>query len=173
MSNRYVSVNGAWPDGELPIPSPQEALSGAKRLYRLVMGHKWRGKWQLTSGKRYTWPANGVYHVNPNGRYFGGWRDIVHLMSHQCHRRLYPRHKPHDGRGTHAFIERTMIEHVVKSGWLDGKLKRPEKPKPDVQQARQQRVLARIEKWQAKHKRAETALKKLKRQARYYKNKAA
>src|SRR5262249_32935213 len=32
--------------------------------------------------------------------------------------------KPHDGRGTHACIERTMIEHVVNSGWLEGKLKR-------------------------------------------------
>ena len=97
----------------------------------------------------------------------GGWHEIVHGLSHYCAYRLY-RCKPHDAR--HAFLEKEMIKHVVNSGWLEGKLKRPEKPKTevDVKQVRRERVLKRMSAWETKRKRAENALKKLRRQARYY-----
>jgi len=167
---RYQSVNGAWPDGDLPVPTSQEAISAAKRLYRLVMKRPFKGKIKPTSGRRYTYIRRGVMFVNANGHHFGGWRDIVHDLSHYCHRRLYPRHKPHGGKGTHAWIEREMIEHAVNSGWLDGKLKRPDKAprERNVIAERQARILARITAWESKRKRAETALKKLRRQAKYY-----
>jgi hypothetical protein len=160
----YKSVNGAWPDSALPIPTDQEALSGAKRLYRLVMKRKWPGKWKITSGRRYTYPRRFVFYVNSSS----GWKSLVHGLSHHCHRRLHPKHKPHDPRGTHAFIERAMIEHVVNSGWLEGKLKRPEKETKPLRQVRQSRILTRITLWERKRKRAENALKRLHKQQRYY-----
>jgi hypothetical protein len=174
MTERYQSVNGAWPegtrDGRDLKPTPQEAITAAKKLYRFAMKQPFRGKVNLTSGRRITWIRNHVLHVNPDER-DGGWHEIVHSMSHYCARKLY-RHavgfKPHDHR--HAFLERTMIEHVVNSGWLEGKLRRPENPKPesDVKTVRYQRTLSKIETWEKKAKRAENALKKLVATKRYY-----
>lgn len=164
----YARVNGAWPDGDLPVPTEQEAISGAKRLYRMAMGKPWKGKWAATSGRRHTWPRSGVFYVNANGNHFGGWRDIVHFMSHYCNYRLYPKHKPH--HGSHHFLEKEMVEYVIRQGWLDGKLKRPEKPKPafDPKRVRYERVCRRIEMWERKARRARTALKKLARTKGYY-----
>jgi hypothetical protein len=56
-----------------------------------------------------------------------GWRKIVHSLSHYCCFRLYPNAPGHGAQ--HAFLEREMIQHVGYSGWLVGKLKRPETPK--------------------------------------------
>jgi hypothetical protein len=174
MTEQYQSVNGAWPETIPPLTAP-EAVTAAKRLYRLAFRRSFRGKVKVTSGRRYSYIRSGIMYVNPEGHHFKGWRDLVHDLSHYAHARLHPGHKPHDGRGTHAFIERSMIEHVVNSGWLDGKLKRPakEKPRQDVRQVRHARILARIERWDAKRKRAETALRKLRRQRAYYERLAA
>jgi hypothetical protein len=63
-----------------------------------------------------------------------------------------------------------MIEHVVSSGWLEGKLVRlkVEKPTPDLKAIRYERITAGIRRWEIKLRRAENALRKLKRQkARY------
>lgn len=172
---RYVSINGAWP-ADLPKPTPQEAVSGAKRLYRKWMGKAFPGKWRLTSGRRHTRYLGGVFYVNPDEwrDHGGGWPAIVHSMSHHVHWRKNRGYKPHDWR--HAQIEREMMEHVIASGWLEGKLRRePKQPKVTVPvtEVRHQRIIARIATWQAKAKRAETALRKLRRQARYYERKAA
>lgn len=166
----YASVNGAWPEGPLPIPTGPEATTAVKRLYRLAMGKKWSGKVKLTSGRRYTWPRYGVYTINPGGHHFGGWRDLVHDVSHYCHRRRHPDKRPHDFR--HLILEREMVSHVVKSGWLEGKLKRPEKTKADPKDVRYQRILQRIASWERKQRRAQTALKKLSRAKAYYEKKA-
>jgi hypothetical protein len=177
MTERYQSVNGAWPegtnDGRDIKPTPQEALAGAKRLYRIAMGRPFRGKIQLTSGRRYTYIRRGVFYVNPDQRTWkggGGWHEIVHGISHYASARLYPNASGHGHQ--HAFTEKQLIECVVNKGWLDGKLKRPDKPKAklDVKAVRYQRVLKRMERWEAKRKRAEQALKKLRRQKAYYEN---
>jgi len=189
MPTNYDNVNAVWPD-ECPIPSPQEALTGARKLVRLALTlkrepskdpsrqvqptPKFRGEFKLTSGNRYTYPRRGVFYVNPDqsDHRFRGWKGIVHDISHWAGRRLYPDYDPHDHR--HAFIERTLAEHVVKNGWLDGKLKRPKKPKPviDLKAARAARIDQRITAWERKRKRAETALKKLRQQQRYYAQRA-
>lgn len=162
----YEHVNGAWPVAQnlLPPLTAQEAVSAARRLYRLAMKQSFKGKVKITSGRNYTYIRYGVLRVNPER----GWWILVHGLSHHCSRRLFPGSKPHDHQ--HAFLEKTLIEHVVNSGWLDGKLKRPEKPKPeiDVRVVRHQRIAARMERWEAKRKRAEQALKKLRRQNSYY-----
>jgi len=196
MATNYDNVNAAWPDNA-PVPSGQEALAGARKLVRLALTlgpspkegspewyalkhdksgtvrrrKKFRGDFKLTSGVRRTWTNGGTFYINPNNtrhRNFGGWKGIVHDISHWAGRRLYPDYNPHDHR--HAFIERTLAEHVVKNGWLDGKLKRPEKAVMPVDRVavRAARIDARIKSWERKFARAENALKKLRRQKRYY-----
>lgn len=166
---RYATVNASWPE-VMPVPTGPEAITAVKRLYRFAMGKPWKGKVQLTSGRRHTWPRYGIYYVNPNreGWSFSGWKDIVHAVSHYCHRRLYPGKRPHDHR--HEWLEKEMINYVVSHGWLDGKLKRakPEAPKSDPKQIRYQRICNRIATWERKERRAKTALRKLVRTKTYY-----
>ena len=173
---KYDSVNGQWPegtnDGRDIIPTPEEAMSGAKRLYRVALGKPYRGTMKLTSGRRHTWIRRHVFYVNPNEKRWsgssinGGWHEIVHSISHLAARRLY-----REGHGPrHAWIEKELIAHVVRSGWLDGKLKRKaSEPKPvDPKAEKLTSIEARIKRWQAKQKRAATALRKLERQRKYY-----
>lgn len=167
----YAHVNAAWPETVPSTLTGSEAITAFKRLYRIAMGKPWRQRVALTTGRRYTWPRGGVYYVNPQGHHMGGWKDLCHDISHYAHRRLNPKRKPHDFR--HAFLEKTLIEHVVRSGWLEGKLRRPEKIKPeiDMKVVRAQRVAARIKTWETKEKRARTALKKLRAKQAYYERK--
>lgn len=181
MAERYQSVNGAWPDGTREgrdlKPTPKEALSGARRLYRIAFGRPFRGRMKLTSGRRYTYIRNGVFYVNPDQATFdelgGGWHEIVHGISHFASARLYPKAGGHGPQ--HAFIERELIKAVTTKGWLEGKLKRPDKPKAEVdtKAVRRQRVLERMDAWERKRKRAETALRKLRRQQAYYERQIA
>lgn len=175
---KYQSVNGAWPEGtnegRALKPTPQEALSGARRLYRKAFGRPFKGKMKLTSGGRYTYIRRGVFYVNPDQDGHGGgggWHEIVHGISHYACARLHPKAPGHGPQ--HAWIERELIEHVVNSGWLEGKLRRPEKPKGDPKAERHARVLARIIAWERKKRRAETALRTLARQRRYYEARAS
>lgn len=183
MPANYDNVNEAWP-ADAPLPTPQEALAGARKLVKLALtlgrdgvpARRFAGSFQLTSGNRHTWTRGGTFYVNPAKTSFGftGWKAIVHDISHWAGRRLYPKHKPHDARV--AFIERTLAEHVVRSGWLEGKLRRPDKPKPapaDRQQQRYQATLAAIERWHRKQRRAQTALRKLAIRRKYYERRVA
>jgi hypothetical protein len=172
----YNTVNREWPDPPPPPPTAQEAIAAARRLYRKFVGHPWRGEWRATSGNRYTWPRRGVYAVNPDKRESigGGWQALVHDMSHYINDRVVNR--KHNGHGVwHATLEREMIAYVIASGWLDGKLrsKATAKAKPPIQDVRRARVEARIVAWERKQKRAETALRKLYQQRRYYERQAA
>jgi len=159
--DRYVRVNGTWPK---PIPplTPQEALSAAKRLYRIAMGRAFKGNMKLTSGNRSTRVRQGVFYVNPEN----GWHDLVHDISHYAHWKLHPDKSGHDFR--HAYLEKQLVEAVIGKGWLEGKLKREPKAKPPVQEVRYQRILVRIKAWQSKQKRAANALAKLTKQKRDY-----
>lgn len=176
---RYDQVNGAWPES-LPVPTPKEAIAGARRLVRLAYriaieegafnGTMKRRKFKVVTGNRHTYPRSGVWCVNPNGRHFGGWRDIVHGISHWCGRRFWPNEKPHSLR--HVWIERTMAQYVIDH-FLNGQLVKGGSheeltPRPDLRALRAARIAAKIKRWKTKAKRAETALRKLNRQARYY-----
>jgi hypothetical protein len=178
----YERVNQTWPagtnDGRDLKPTAQEAVAACRRLYRFAMKKPFKGIVRATSGNRRggftteTDPRNkyrviSVIEVNPD-RWGGGWHEVVHMMSHYCAWRLHPGAKSHGPQ--HHWVELQMVEHVVKSGWLDGKLKRPEKVKAPVDRVakNRERVLARIKRWETKRKRAETALRKLRRSARRY-----
>ncbi len=171
---RYGTVNGAWPDGTNEgrnvKPTPQEALSGFRRLYRVAFGRPYRGRLVLTSGNRATWygSQSRTIRVNPDED-GGGWHEIVHSVSHMASRALYKEN--HGPR--HAWIERQLIHHAVSSGWLDGKLKRPEKPPAVTDRAtlirrKLESIAAKSKRWQTKAKRAKTALAKLERQRKHY-----
>lgn len=174
----YERVNGAWPantrDGRDLKPTAQEAVAACRRLYRFAMkrpfkgiirtvtGRK-RGGWKVETHPRDRFKTIVVIEVNPD-RWGGGWHEVVHMMSHRCAYRLHPGSKAHGPQ--HHWLELQMVEHVVKSGWLDGKLRRPDKPPVDRAAVRKARLERRIRAWQAKARRAETALRKLRRQAK-------
>jgi len=172
----YRKLNAAWPDN-CPVPTPQEALSGARRLvrygYRLAredgLPVNYRGgTFKLTSGNRHTWTHRGAWMVNPNRRDgFGGWRSLVHGISHRLHHRFWPSDDGHSAR--HAWFENELAAYAIKN-FLDGQLKRPErmKEKPDPVTTRCERVTAAIKRWEVKKRRAENALRKLRKQERYY-----
>lgn len=163
---KYHAVNSQWPDVMPELTGP-EAVAAAKRLYRFTMKKPWRGKWKVVSGNRYTWTYQGVFCVNP--KYTGrgavnGWHDLVHFMSHYCHNRLWPRHKPHGPN--HSHIEKEMVRYVLEHGWLDGRLRpkvreKAAKADPATKVAR---LDAAAKRWTTKLRRATTALRKIARQ---------
>lgn len=164
---KYKAVNGQWPD-VMSMPDEHEAVAAVKRLYRFAFGKPLRKPIKLTSGNRYTHPRSGVWYVNPKGHHFGGWKDLVHDLSHYAHwvkHSHFKSYKPHDAN--HHFLEKEMVEYVIKSGWLDGKLKSKAKPKVvDKKATKVASIQTRIENWERKRRRAENALKKLYRQQR-------
>lgn len=159
----YQRVNGTWPEGPLPKMTRVEAERAGRKLFRFVTGKPFQGTLSIGRGNHRSRVRGGTFmRVNPGQ----GWHDMVHDLSHDLHHIQHPSKRPHDG--THAFMEREMIEFVVSNGWLDGKLRPPVKPKPDPRKVRAARVAESIQRWQRKKKRAETALRKLIRQQRYY-----
>lgn len=97
-----------------------------------------------------------------------GWPRLIHDVSHSIFRRRHPSFRPHDGG--HATLEREIAEYVVAQGWMiDHALMPKGKPKPlkaDAHAAKLARIEAAIVRWTAKQRRAENALRKLKRQHR-------
>jgi hypothetical protein len=172
----YDKVNALWPegtnDGRKLKPTPQEAISAGRRLYRFVLKTPFRGKIKLTSGNRYSYIRNHVMYVNPdwkgsgNWTEGGGWHELVHMLSHAFAQRKYPNASGHGS--LHAEVEHDMTEYVIRSGWLDGKLRREVRPKPDPKAERQASVERRLKAWETKRKRAETAIRKLKAAQRRY-----
>lgn len=162
---RYNSVNGKWPEGDLPPLTGPEAIKAARILYRLGLGTAEKRVFRLTSGNRYTYPKRGTWFVNPDK----GWKALLHDISHYCHQRVNPKQPPH-GPG-HAYIERLLIDACCSRGFLDGVLKEPEKASvPRDVKVLQKRLKtyagakAKLKTWQTKHKRANTAIKKLNQQ---------
>lgn len=168
----YGRVNATWPAGPLPIPTEREAAAAARRLYRYALGKTWTGSVEITSGRRYTWVRRGVLVVNPNRQEHqgSGWVSLVHDLSHMFHHRLSSE-RPHGG--THARLEIRLIKQVLKRGWLHGALRAhvvlaEPAPQADPRIAKLRNIEAKTKRWTTKLKRAQTALKKLARQERYY-----
>lgn len=178
----YKKLSEMWPD-PMPVPTPQEAIAGTRRLIRRAfalaaedgregfMGYGAyikRTRFKITSGNRFTYPRNRTWYVNPNDPHHGGgggWGEIVHAVSHWAQRRWWPNEDPHAPR--HVYLETELAKYAVEN-FLAGQLARPEKPKPDAKAVRAARVVARLKAWEAKRKRADNAIRKLRRQARYY-----
>jgi hypothetical protein len=168
----YAEINATWPK-EMKAPTGKEAIKGARLLIR--EGFRFHGFlakanrkriFRLTSGNRRTRFLRGIWQVNPD-LYGQGWRYIVHSISHHIHFQVHPTKRPHE---FHALTERHLIEYVLAKGWLEGGLKCRETVKPiiDVKAKRAALVALKLKRWETKRKRAETAIKKLKRQAAHY-----
>jgi hypothetical protein len=161
----YRRVNAAWPEN-VPKLTAEEAVRAAKRLYRFERGYTWRGPVKVTSGRRSSAIRGGVIIVNP----IGGWHELVHLLSHYL--------SPGKHGADHARCELRLIKEVIRRGWLDGKLRsepKPAAPAPtpdDVRAEKKARIEERIARWESKKRRAETALKKLRKSLRYYEKQA-
>lgn len=105
--------------------------------------------------------------TKPSSGHGNGWGRMIHDASHEIFEVRHPRARPHDGG--HATLEREMAAYVEARGWLVQTAK-PVTPKLDAT-AKLARIEAAIIRWNAKRKRAETALKKLHRKAKYYRGK--
>jgi hypothetical protein len=175
----YQAINDSWPD-PCPVPSGPEAIRGTRRLIRKAFAlakaegrigfidyaaYIKRVRFQITSGNRYTGLRGGVWRVNPNGQHFGGWKDIVHGVSHWAGRRWWPQLDPHNA--LHAWLEAELAAYAI-ANLCTGKVAVTEKPKADPKAKRAASVARRIKQWRAKERRAKTALRKLARQAKYY-----
>jgi len=167
----YREINAVIPK-DAPKPTPQEMLAGARRLvsllYRVAREEgcligKRSFVFKLTSGRRYSRHRDGVFYVNPEK----GWVSLCHSLSHWATYKWYGEaHGP-----THAYIEKVLVEYVAKN-FLDGQLRKEPKPEVPAKLLRASRISERIKLWEAKAKRAERALAKLRRQARYYERQA-
>lgn len=176
-----AKVNDLW-GGQLPVLSPEESITAAKKLYRHAMGHTWeserRGRsWKAASGNRYTWPDGGVFIVNPQRIRYGrpvqhsGLRDIIHMISHYCHRRLHPQDKPHSIRQLR--LEAKLTKFAIERKWHEGTLRKEPKvadepEKRDIVVQRYQRMVNRREKWAKEVERAARLLDKAEREVRAY-----
>lgn len=158
----YEVCNSLWPD-IIPAISRIEAERAARRLWTHFVGGYVPS--YVRNARRCWISPKPLTNVVRNRE--KGWHRLVHDVSHYAHSRQ-SRSKTHGG--WHAEREIAMVKYVLAQGWLDGKLKPKTKPKakPPIQAERHQAILARIKRWETKRKRAETALKKLARQRRYY-----
>lgn len=159
-------VEPKWPK-VLPAMTDAEAIGAAKRLYRFAFKTACPFPIKIVRGRNHSYIRNRVLRVNPSK----GWDEVVHVLGHSFYRRMYPQRKPHSGQ--HGSFERSLIQYVIDSGWLEGKLKSKAvvKSKPAKPDRRYAAVLAGIARWESKLKRAENALKKLNRKRKYYESK--
>jgi hypothetical protein len=172
----YEPVNAAWQAADVIAPMTRaEAERSARRLFRFATGETFRGTVRVTSGNRYSYLVSwrfpdGIRHsytmqVNPSC----GWRQHVHTLSHS----FYPfcrwrnSDKPHSR--SHARLELRMAKEVIRRGWLAGTLRDAPKAAStvdDKRAAKRAKLEARVVAWERKAKRAETALRKLRKALR-------
>lgn len=175
---KYETVNGQWPK-TIPPLTEQEAFVAARRLWRFGTKNRWAHKIGPGKHRQRGRAVRVLQEEHPRDKrrmiivmrvdVRAGWHGLVHDLSHRVHARLHGHSKNYDSHDArHAFIEREMINHVVGSGWLDGKLRRAPKIQPPVDKTKlaRERTVASIKRWTSKKKRAETALRKLTRRLR-------
>lgn len=143
---------------------PNLAINYVRAMWKAEVGRKFRWKIRIGSGNRRTWLASGVFTVNPEQ----GWHDINHDMSHFIERRKTG--AAHSDQ--HLRLERNGAALICRR-FLRDEPYVEKKPEQDLVAVRAARVDAGIKRWEAKLRRATTALKKLKKQKRYYDTKLA
>ena len=156
-------VNSIWekvPGKQIVNVHPNLAVNYVRAFWKAETGRKFRWKIRIGTGNRRTWLRSGVFTVNPKQ----GWRYLNHDMSHFIERRVTG--EAHTD--SHLRRERNGAQLIVRRFLRD----EPYEPKPkkerDLPAERAARVENRIKKWEAKAKRAQTALKKLRQKKRYY-----
>ncbi len=138
----------------------RHAASYVRAFWKSQTERKFRWKIRLGTGNRRSWLQDGVFTVNPDQ----GWHDINHDLSHFIERRTSG-----DGHGEGHLERERLGAQLIRRRFLE------EEPEPVIKKApvdliakRAASVDTRIEKWEKKLKRATAALRKLKKQKRYY-----
>lgn len=154
--DEYTPVNEVWP-ADLPSLTRDEARRAARKLIHHFGGRR-RVRWVRRCWVAASPPFNTVHR---------GWRRLVHDVSHRVWTREAPKARAHGKH--HATLELEMSRYVLARGWLTGTLKAAEhrRPAPTADQ-KLARTLAALKRWETKRRRAETAMKKLRRRVRYY-----
>ena len=106
--------------------------------------------------------------TSPTRSHFKGWGRLVHDASHYVFRKRHPSARPHDGG--HAQLETQMAHYVVQHNLIERYAPKPSKPAPGAVD-KLARIETRITLWNAKARRAQVALRKLNKQAKYYRSK--
>lgn len=161
---RYDPIATCWSAITTPPISRTEAERAARRIYRhfgaaTLGGPLMTRAARFNGGVRRCW-ISPLVNAGPNR----GWQRLVHDISHEIFARRHLTFRPH--AGGHAVLEREIVEYVIDSRWLQGSLKPPQRPKPTGQERRIQRLSrteAAMGRWESKRRRAERALKKLRR----------
>jgi hypothetical protein len=158
---RYDPVAAALPE-VLPAITMDQALRAYRRLVRAFggvrhgpVGMERPVRAYRESGRRCwasTKPTNRANHDN-------GWGRLIHDASHYVFQRRHPNFRPHDSG--HATLEREMSQYVVSHCMLDKY--RPAPKKRLTHDAKIAKCRDSIKRWESKAKRAQTALRKLKR----------
>lgn len=154
-------VNSIWE----PVPReqkrnvwPNHAMSFVRAIWKMQTGRKFPWRIRIGSGNRDTWLRSGVFTVNPDQ----GWYEINHSMAHFIERRTsglaHSDKQLRCERDGATLIVRRFLETEPP----------PEKETRDLPAERAVRVEKKIKRWESKAKRAQTALRKLRRQKCYY-----
>jgi len=112
-------INNKWKAANLPIPSDENAMRGARMIYKKAMKRPWKGKTKIVhASNMYTWIRRGTLVVNPNRPDYWqrtGWADIVHLLSHWCHSELRPNERPHSRHQME--LEKELTNYVLSDSF--------------------------------------------------------
>ena len=125
-------------------------------------------KFKETSGNRNTWVRYGVWYINSE---YNSWSTIIHKASHFIEYRKHRVGRPHTLQQFR--IEKECVEYAYKHKWHMGVLKKETKPKVIVDKdvLMIKRLNKNISSWETKVKRAETYMKKYRKQLKYYQKK--
>lgn len=171
MTTTYDDVNSAWGGVTVPPITQKESVPLFAKLIKKFGRHEDRGTmvvpyWARKGRRVWASPKPQDTTRASNGGLPGLGR-MIHDASHVVFEWRHPTFLTHSHR--HAELEREMIQFVVTKGWH---LPKPKKPKPakvvPTAADKLARILAAEKRWTTKLKRADTALKKLARQRRYY-----
>lgn len=130
------------------VPATRKEL---ERIYQRYIDHHRQG-W----GRR-CWASSAPTVGNDTG-----WGRLIHDVSHILQEYRHPGLRPHDPG--HEAIELAVLKHLESNLFLQPK---PRPAKPNIEQRRSSKLAAiaeRIQRWESKLKRAQTALRKLNRQ---------
>lgn len=164
--SRYAPIDALWLSVRRPPISRIEAERAARRICRHFGAVAHGGR--MTHPARFDGEVRRCW-ITPriNDGLDKGWPRLVHDISHRIFAARHPDFRPH--AGGHAVLEREITEYVIQQGWLSGALKPPARRKATPEERRAKRLAqteAAIAHWDSKRRRAETALRKLRRRHR-------
>jgi len=146
------------------VPTRAEVERAIKKLYRFGLGTRFDGTIKFSRGD--TWS----YQHGEDPDIFVGtrcsWSDVVMMMSRivAC---IYYREQALPGEGKLDKMELKLVREVIKRGWMGGKLadivvtRTPEQAAIERYEAKVKALNKRLAAWQAKHKRAANAMRKI------------